>query len=208
MMARLKAQAGFMAGAKRNRTNPFAKNTYATLESVLEAVAEPLCENGLVLTQWCGPIEVRGTKGDQKSMTVYTRFEHAESSEFMQVWISVTLTKDDAQGIGSAMTYGRRYSLKAALGIPEVDDDGAAAAGQDSDLRKPRKSAYAAKKDGGSEVFTKVQNAIRAAISVEHLQSIGDEYRETIDDLPPQWQDMLRDEYASRREDLSAKEAA
>jgi hypothetical protein len=38
------------------------------------------------------------------------------------------VSKKDAQGFGSAMTYGRRYSLSAAFGVIAEDDDGNAAA--------------------------------------------------------------------------------
>lgn len=195
-----------MQGAKRNRENPFAKNTYATLEAVLAAVAEPMCEHGLVITQWAGDVVFSGLKADRKHITIYTRIEHAESSEYMQCWLPVTITKDDAQGIGSAMTYGRRYTLKAALGIPEIDDDGAAASGQNSELRPARASSSAAKKNGGTELFNEVKDAIAKAISVEHLKHLGSTYKDDIDGLPDKWRDLLRDEYELRLDDLKAKE--
>lgn len=208
MVARLKAQSAFMAGAKRNRENPFAKSTYATLEAVLAAVAEPMCEHGLVITQWAGDVQFSGPKGDRKHITIYTRIEHAESSEYMQCWLPVTITKDDAQGIGSAMTYGRRYTLKAALGIPEIDDDGAAASGQESEFRPKRKSAAEAKRNGGSEKFNEIKTAIEAAISVEHLQHLGETYQDDIAELPDQWRDMLRDDYTTQMIALRSKEAS
>ena len=34
------------------------------------------------------------------------------------------VTKADAQGIGSTITYGRRYGLSAICGIAQYDDDG------------------------------------------------------------------------------------
>jgi hypothetical protein len=39
----------------------------------------------------------------------------------------IPATKQDAQGFGSAITYGKRYGLQAALGIASEDDDGTAA---------------------------------------------------------------------------------
>src|SRR5690606_23626422 len=58
-----------------------------------------------------------------------TRFMHTSGQ-----WISDTLTvpvsKVDAQGVGSATTYARRYALAAFAGIAPEDDDGEAAVGR------------------------------------------------------------------------------
>lgn len=205
MVARLKAQAALMQGAKRDRTNPFAKNTYATLEAVLHAVAEPMCDAGLVLTQWVGQIAQDGK--DKAVVTVYTRLEHAETSEYMQVSLPIPLTKHDAQGVGSAMTYGRRYTLKAALGIPEIDDDGAAASGQESELRPKKRTSYAAKKDGGGEKFNEIERAIDDAISPEMLRHVGETYRDDIAELPDGWPEHLRDRYEAKMDALRAKQS-
>ena len=203
MTARLKAQSAMMKGAVRNRTNPFAKNTYATLEAVLEAIAEPMCDAGLVLTQWVSGIVQEG-KG-AAIVTVWTRIEHAESSEYMQVSLPIPLTKHDAQGVGSVMTYGRRYTLKAALGIPEVDDDGAAASGQESELRPKRKSSAEAKRDGTTDLFNEVRQAISEAVNIEHLSHVGETYKDQIADMPEKWQALLRDEYETKRDELRAR---
>lgn len=204
MLARLKAQAAFMKGAARDRANPFAKSKYATLESVLEAVAEPMTSNGLVLTQWAGEIERGGAKGERVTLYVYTRIEHAETSEYMQVFLPVALAKDDAQGIGSAMTYGRRYTLKAALGIPEVDDDGAAASGQESELRPKRKSSAEAKRDGTTEKFNEIKQAIASAINPEMLRHIGEVHAEEVEEMPEKWRQLLREEFELKRDELRA----
>ncbi len=49
------------------------------------------------------------------------------SGEWIEDTLAVPVGKADAQGMGSAATYGRRYALAAALGIAQVDDDGNAA---------------------------------------------------------------------------------
>lgn len=203
MTARLAAQRALMKGAKRDRQNPFAKNTYATLEAVLEAVAEPLCEGGIVLTQWVGQITADGK--DRATVTVYTRLEHAESSEYMQVSLPIPLAKHDAQGVGSAMTYGRRYTLKAALGIPEIDDDGAAASGQESELRPKRKSSAESKRDGTDKVFAEIQQAIAECISIEMLRHVGETYRDAIQEMPDKWADLLRGDYETKMDELKAR---
>lgn len=49
------------------------------------------------------------------------------SGEFMCDVLWVPCGKNDAQGLGSAITYGRRYALMAVAGVAPVDDDGNAA---------------------------------------------------------------------------------
>lgn len=204
MVARLTAQSALMAGATKDRNNPFAKRDYATLESVLQAVSAPLCLAGLVLTQWAGELS---TDGRQRQVRIYTRIEHAESSEYMQVGMQIPVVKEDAQGIGSAMTYGRRYTLKAALGIPDVDDDGAAAAGEPSELRAKRKSSAEAKRDGTDVLFNEIKDDISSAVSIEHLRHLGEMRREQIAEMPDKWRELLREEYETKMEFLKAKVA-
>jgi hypothetical protein len=49
------------------------------------------------------------------------------SGEWVSSTLAVPLTKADAQGLGSAITYGRRYALAAIVGVCPADDDGEAA---------------------------------------------------------------------------------
>lgn len=101
---------------------------YATLKQILEKVRDPLHSNGLRIRQGIdrsyeltdGP----GSKG--RLVIVYTDIIHAESGEVERTIVEVPLMKMDAQAMGSAITYGRRYSLLAALGLAtdEADDDG------------------------------------------------------------------------------------
>jgi len=112
-----KAQAA-MGGATKDSKNSFFKSNYADLGSVVAAIKEPFATNGLSYTQF--PIEDGGRIG------VETILMH-ESGEWMSNSFTVNLTKQDAQGAGSAITYARRYALQAIAGIPSEDDDGNAA---------------------------------------------------------------------------------
>ena len=60
------------------------------------------------------------------TMSLTTILAH-ESGEWMGQEMTVPVTKADAQGAGSAITYMRRYALAAVLGIVQADDDGNAA---------------------------------------------------------------------------------
>ena len=109
-----KAQAE-MTGAAKSKTNPFFKSKYADLKAVIEAIKEPFANNGLSYVQF--PIEDSGRIG------IETILMHS-SGEWLSNSFTVQLTKQDAQGAGSAITYCRRYGLQAVAGIPSEDDDG------------------------------------------------------------------------------------
>jgi len=108
-----------MEGAKKGSENPFFKSKYADLQSVLEAVREHLSEHGLCVIQTMKVLESGST-------VVTTTLGH-ESGQFISGECPVINTKGDAQGMGSAITYARRYSLAAICGVAQVDDDANAA---------------------------------------------------------------------------------
>lgn len=113
-VAMCKAQAE-MGGAHKGANNPFFKSKYADLGAVIKAIKEPFSSNGLSYIQF--PIEEGGRIG------IETILLH-ESGEWISNKFTVNLTKQDAQGAGSAITYCRRYGLQAVAGIPSDDDDG------------------------------------------------------------------------------------
>jgi len=97
-----------MNNASKNKTNTFHGNSYATLESCLEAVKQPLLDEGIMFLQ-------RFEEND-KGVCVETIF-YGHSSELSSGKMFVPADKNNAQGFGSAMTYARRYSLVTACGI-------------------------------------------------------------------------------------------
>ena len=112
--ALIKARGAFSPVLK-DAKNPFHNNQYATLEGVLAAVTPALLENGLLLLQ---PLTESG-----ECMAVLTQLWH-ESGEKMEFVFKLPALSD-MQKLGSAITYARRYSVLALLGIaPECDDDG------------------------------------------------------------------------------------
>lgn len=115
--ALLKAQKGIKAALK-DSTNPHFKSKYADLSSVIDAVKAALNDQGILFTQ--------GVEGAESGVAVETRLIH-QSGEFIASTITVPVVKNDAQGVGSAITYGRRYGLQAICGVPAEDDDGNAA---------------------------------------------------------------------------------
>lgn len=115
-----KAQ-GEITGALKDSANPFFKSKYADLASCWDACREPLSKNGLAIVQ--------SPETGADGLTLTTLLTHSTGQ-----WIKNTfrmLPKDDTpQGVGSALTYARRYALTALIGIAQVDDDGNAASGR------------------------------------------------------------------------------
>lgn len=127
-----KAQAE-MSAAPFDRDNPFFKSRYATLASVM-AAAKPIHGHGLAIIQTA---EVRRSEAGT-IVTVNTMLTHA-SGEWVQDSLDLKPTKDDPQSIGSAITYGRRYSAAAIVGLAtEEDDDGNEASGKPAAKPAPK----------------------------------------------------------------------
>jgi hypothetical protein len=113
-----KAQIQFKV-AKRCSENPFFKSSYADLASVYEAVREGLAANGLAISQW-------PTGGGVETILMH------RSGQWIRDFCGMPAKDQSPQAIGSAITYARRYSLMAILGIPAEDDDGEGAEGRPS----------------------------------------------------------------------------
>ena len=119
-----KAQ-GEVETAKRTSRNPFLKSMYADLESVWNACREPLAKNGLAVIQTLD--------GTPENLSVITTLAHS-SGEWIRSRLTLKPMKTDPQAVGSAITYGRRYSLAAIVGVaPQDEDDDGNAASRDKD---------------------------------------------------------------------------
>ena len=112
---------GKLTHAKKDSANPFFKSKYADLESVWDACRSLLADNNLAVAQFPGTYSEL-----DKSMSLTTILTH-KSGEYISHEMSVPVTKADAQGAGSALTYMRRYALAAVVGVVQADDDGNAA---------------------------------------------------------------------------------
>lgn len=108
--------------ATKDATNPAFRSKYADLPAVCEAAYAALHANGLAAMQ-----DVNTTDA---GVDVTTRILHGSGQWFEFGPLTIPLSKRDAHGVGSATTYGRRFSLSAAVGVVADDDDGNAAAGK------------------------------------------------------------------------------
>lgn len=129
------ASAEMGAGVVRNAKNPHLGNRYADLSAVVELMKPILAKHGLVFIQWPGKIE-------NDVVVVHGALIH-ESSTDMRFETHIPLTRPKnkdgspgpvtAQTVGGAITYGRRYQIKAVFGLADVDDDGNVASSIGSD---------------------------------------------------------------------------
>lgn len=111
----LKAQIE-IKGAKKDAWNPHFKCYYADLESVINAVKEPLNSNSIMLIQHTVDV---GDKPQLETILMH------ESGEWIAMRIPILFQKEkDPQAFGSGLTYAKRFSLQALIGLPSEDDDG------------------------------------------------------------------------------------
>lgn len=112
-----KAQ-GQIDDASKGSKNPFFNSKYADLAAVRAVIREPLAVNDIAVIQF-----PRSLDGEVEVETMLTH----KSGEYMSETLRLPVGKWDAHGIGSAITYARRYGLMSLLGIATDDDDGNAA---------------------------------------------------------------------------------
>lgn len=185
-----KAQAE-MGPAVKDRENPHFRSAYTTLASAINAARGALAAHGLAVVQ--------GATYDGDKVTVTTTI--ACGDEWMRSHLSLRPTKGDPQGVGSAITYARRYAYMALLGLAPEDDDGEAA----SRGREPARSAptqtrppAASPADDSPEV-----EAIWAELKeVENLDDLR-ALRVRMQRLPEHVRAQYKDAYFAREAELS-----
>jgi hypothetical protein len=106
--------------AAKDSTNPHFKSKYANINSVIEAVKKPLNDNGIAILQSLSP-------SDDNKLHLTTRLLHS-SGEWVEDTAVCPIQKQDPQGLGSAISYIRRYSISSLCALYADDDDGQSAA--------------------------------------------------------------------------------
>ena len=155
----LVAAQGAITNAKKTAENPFFNSKYADLATILDVAREPLKAAGLAVIQ-------SPTTGDGK-VTVTTRIIHI-SGQWIESALVFEVVKKDPQSVGSAITYGRRYSLAAILGIAQEDDDGNAGSDPTPNKQKAAPQPPAKPKGNIQNAF----NAITGAVDTETIEKI------------------------------------
>ena len=128
-LAKAQAEVGTV---HKDSANPFYKNSYASLAAVWEATRPVLSKHQLSVVQM--------PSHDEAGYYVETQLMHS-SGQWIRSRTYMKPAKDDPQGIGSLISYARRYALQAVTMICPDDDDGEAAMGRNSNApQKPVES--------------------------------------------------------------------
>lgn len=120
LAASLSKAQGEIEDATKDGVNPaFGKPVkYANLASVRAVIRGPLAKHGLSVIQL--------PRAHTGYVEVTTMLLHS-SGEYIKETLNMPTGKADAHGIGSAITYARRYGLMSILCLAADDDDGNAA---------------------------------------------------------------------------------
>lgn len=115
LFAALSCLQATLEGAKADSVNPHYKSKYADLSSCWDACRVALQENGLCVVQI-------GIDSDPSVLKLRTILGHSSGQSISGV-MTFKPQRPDPAGMGSALTYARRYGLCAILGISPEDDD-------------------------------------------------------------------------------------
>lgn len=203
-----------MEGAKKSAINPAFKSKYADLSEVVDAVKGALSRHGIAFFSHLHESEISGR---------HWRTTLAHASGMIHCDVPLILGRNDMQGLGSAITYARRYGLMALAGIAPEDDDGNAAA-----ANKPAQTDHgAAIKDAWKQAVldsipqdaTLAQKAqafadaivadFQGKKSVKALENAWSRHGAIIDALKPHaklW-DIVADAFEVRKNELTPSES-
>jgi len=160
--AMAKAQAEIKAALKDSK-NPHFKSSYADLTSVWDACRTALTKNGLSVVQ------IPNFEGDE--VWLETRLLHA-SGESISGRYPLRPQQQTPQGYGSALTYARRYSLAAMVGVVADEDDDGNAASQRGNYEPPARPAPKAE-DKTAAAKSYVDEAIKAIGTLTDAASLN-----------------------------------
>jgi hypothetical protein len=122
LLEALSAFQGDVTPPKKSSANPHFKSKFADLAEVLEAVRAPMAKHGLSLLQ----MPVGSCDGVVRLVTIVGH----KSGQWLKGKLDMPLSQKTPQGVGSTISYARRYCAMAALGIAAEDDDGESAEGR------------------------------------------------------------------------------
>jgi hypothetical protein len=114
----------------KDKTNPHFGSKFTGLDTIVEKVGPLLVKHRLVWITQPGR--------DELGPFLEYRLVHVDSGEGLIGRMPLLLSKGDSQGLGSALTYARRYALTAVLNlVADEDDDGNSTAQSSYGQNKP-----------------------------------------------------------------------
>src|ERR1700743_995264 len=124
LAAALSKAQGEMQAAIKDKINPFYKSSYADLGSVWDVARPVLSKYGLCVMQ------TTELNAERNQIIMVTTLAHT-SGQWVKSYLPLNPAKNDSQGVGAAITYLRRYSLSALVGVVcDDDDDGETSVGR------------------------------------------------------------------------------
>lgn len=142
---------GELENANKNSSNLHFKSRYADLAEILNTVRPVFSKHGLAIVQMPS---FEGGLASVETLLTYT------NGEWISSVCSAPVQKSDPQGVGSAITYLRRYSLAAFAGIAQEDDDANGASRPDQ--AAPPRQAVTVRQAKPTLDDTRFGNAIHA----------------------------------------------
>lgn len=146
-----KAQAEIENASKNSANGAYKGTKYADLAEVLNTVRPVMASHGISIVQM--------PSYDNGVVFVETVMMH-NSGEWISNTASSPVTKHDAQGVGSCITYLRRYSMASFCGIAQEDDDANAAVGKKIQGSQPENNPHSLPEVIGPVEFKALQDAL------------------------------------------------
>lgn len=181
LMAALSKMQGELKMALKDSDNPYFKSKYADLATCINTAKKPMADNGLSVSQHCG--------FDGNYVRCVTVLGHS-SGQYMASTCVIPVTKKDAQGVGSAITYARRYSFSAVIGLSQDDDDGNWASNKDVAGKQKKEAA-------NKRVMDESQKRLDTEENYRYINADNIEVKMTngrwlnLDECPLNWLELL-----------------
>lgn len=174
--------------AKKDSDNPYFKSKYADLAQCLLTAKKPMADNGLSISQHC---TFDGVFVQCVSVLGHT------SGQMMVSTLNIPVSKKDAQGIGSSITYARRYALSAIVGIAQKDDDGNGSVGITDEEIAEKQRKRNAKEQEKAKAMAENQKKLDAEENYRYITEDNIEVKMNngkwvnLDDCPLKWLQAL-----------------
>tara|TARA_R110000744_G_scaffold49636_1_gene107772 strand:- start:9525 stop:10247 length:723 start_codon:yes stop_codon:yes gene_type:complete len=182
LMTALNAAKLFFDPLKKSGINSFfkkpdgSKHQFSTLADIFDATESALANNDLIITYQA---KITDSGGNILITTLY----HVPSEQFIKSTSSLDLDNKGAQGIGSAITYFRRYHIQAMLNLEsDIEDDGNAATGlrgaDKIENKQPSRTYTTYSLDGGSSGSYTSWKSYKDSLKIEENKQ-SDKWRES-----------------------------
>jgi hypothetical protein len=171
--------------APKDSENPFFKSSYADLATVSKTAFPVLSKHGLSVSQ------VAEGEGGITTILMHT------SGEWLKGTLTLKPVKADPQGIGSAITYARRYALASICGLATEDDDGNAATHTKPEPKEPEGPPKLS--DEQVHIVDGFSEGINQATTLEELEAISARLKTEKATIPDYYVDKLRGRFTARK---------